>query len=371
MRSEAIPLPSAVPGVQPSLSVQRFGAAGARPRFHLQASIHADEIPAMLAVHHLRRRLNALEQAGAIAGEIVLVPVANPIGLGQQLLGTPIGRFDFATGANFNRHFPDPMALLDPGLAARLGGDEARNVAAIRDALEAAVAAVPATTPAEHLKRALLSLAIGADVVLDMHCDSEAVMHFYTLPGLAEPFAPLAALLGVRAMLLADESGDHPFDEACSRPWPLLRAAHPGSPIPLACQSATIEFRGEGDVDHALAAADAEALIAYMTLRGAVRGPAPVIPPPRCAPTPLAASEPLVAPVPGIVVFRRAPGDAVAAGDVIADIVDPVTGTETPVACVSSGVFYARTNLRFLGAGGRLGKIAGTTLVRTGKLLSP
>lgn len=371
MRTETIALPAPAPGLRAGLTVQRFGIAGARPRFHLQASIHADEIPAMLALHHVRRRLQALEAQDAILGEIVLVPVANPIGLGQRLLGTPIGRFDLATGTNFNRLFPDAMATLDPGLGARLGADEGANVATIRAALRDAVALAPAATPTDHLKRTLLALAIDADIVLDLHCDSEAVMHFYTLPALAEPFAPLAALLGVRALLVADESGDHPFDEACSRPWTALRAAHPALPIPHACQSATIEFRGQAEVDDALAGADADALVAFMTLRGAIRTAPPAIPAPRCAPTPLAAAEPLTAPVSGIVVFRRAPGDVVATGDAIADIVDPISGDVVPVRSQSAGVFFARTDLRFVGAGGRLGKIAGSTLMRTGKLLSP
>lgn len=370
MREEAVHLPSTTPGVRTSLSVQRFGVAGARPRFHLQSSLHADEIPGMLVLHHLRRRLAALEAQGAILGEIVLVPCANPLGLGQQMLGSPIGRFDFATGANFNRHFPDLMTTIDPDLRGRLGPDATRNVAAIRDALAAALGRMAANTAAEHLKQALLGQALAADVVLDLHCDSEAVMHFYTLPGLAEEFAPLAALLGVRALLLADESGDNPFDEACSRSWLALRAAHPALPIPLACRSATIELRGQRDVDDVDARADAEALLAFMVLRGAIRGPSPTIPTPLCEATPLAGSEPIVAPASGVVVFRRAPGDAVMAGTAIADIIDPVTGAETTARCLSAGLLYARTDLRFVTAGARLAKIAGRTLARTGKLLS-
>lgn len=59
----------------------------------------------MLTTVLLKRRLVELEQQGKLNAEIVLVPVANPVGLGQYILGQFLGRFDLASGKNFNRHF--------------------------------------------------------------------------------------------------------------------------------------------------------------------------------------------------------------------------------------------------------------------------
>jgi hypothetical protein len=306
-----------------------------------------------------------------VRGEIVVVPVANPLGLNQRMLGAMVGRFDLADGANFNRHYPDLVETAAAAVGDRLTGDEAHNRDLIRAALAEAVAASPALTPAEHLKRTLLELAIGADVVLDLHCDSEAVMHLYTLTPQAEDFAPLAALLGCEAVLLATESGDEPFDEACSTPWLRLSERFPDRPIPLACLATTVELRGQADVSHAMAAADAEALIGFMTIRGALEGPAPEVPPARCEPTPLAGSMPLTAPAAGIVVYRRDVGERVAAGDVVAEIVCPLTGAVTPVPAETDGVLFARAATRFAAAGKRLGKVAGRDATRAGKLLSP
>jgi hypothetical protein len=241
----------------------------------------------------------------------------------------------------------------------------------IREALVAELEASPASTPAEQLKKALVGLAIEADIVLDMHCDSEAVMHLYTLTPSAEAFEPLGALLGAEAVLLATESGDNPFDEACSRPWRELQERFPEAAIPLACHATTLELRGEADVSHAFAAGDAEAILAFLVLRGALAGEAPKIPPARCQPTPLAGSEPIEAPVTGIIAFHAKPGDRVKAGDRIADMIDPLSGAVTPVTTQSDGVFYARVLSRFTGAGRRIGKVAGITVQRTGKLLSP
>jgi predicted deacylase len=41
-----------------------------------------------------------------LQGEVVLVPVANPIGLAQRLDHKPMGRFEFDTSENFNRITP-------------------------------------------------------------------------------------------------------------------------------------------------------------------------------------------------------------------------------------------------------------------------
>jgi len=370
MRTEQIPLSPLAPGADLSLTVQRFGEAGARPRIYIQASLHADEIPGMIAAHHLRERFIALEAAGRIKGEIILVPSANPIGLAQRVLGDHIGRFNLADGINFNRGYPHLVPQVAKRIEGRLTGDGEANVRLIREALAAELEAWETSNPAEVMKKALLRLALEADVVLDMHCDSEAVVHLYTHTRSAEEFAPLSALIGAHAFLLAEESGDEPFDEACSRPWGELAGRFPDHPIPFGCHSTTLEFRGERDVSHELAKADAGAIIDYLTLRGAVAGETPKVPEPFCRPTQLAASEPVKSPATGIVVFRAEVGDRVKAGDVIADIVDPHTGTVIQAKTGSDGVMFARIALRFVTEGTRLAKVAGTTAKRTGKLLS-
>ncbi|MFC4171005.1 succinylglutamate desuccinylase/aspartoacylase family protein [Microvirga sp. GCM10011540] len=370
MRTEQIALSPLAPGASLSLTVHRFGEAGARPRVYVQAALHADEIPGMITAHHLRERLVALEAEGRIKGEIVLVPSANPIGLAQRVLGEPIGRFNLADGVNFNRGYPYLVPKVAERIEGRLTEDGEANLRLIREALRAELSDWETGNAAEVLKKTLLGLAIEADLVLDMHCDSEAVVHLYTHTRSAEAFAPLNALLGSHAFLLADESGDDPFDEACSRPWAELADRFPDRPIPFGCHSTTLEFRGERDVSHEFAQADAAALVDYMILRGAIAGEAPKLPAPLCRPTPLAASEPVQAPASGIVVFKAKPGDKLKEGDVIADIVDPLTGAVTPARSPVDGVMFARILLRFASEGQRLAKIAGTNARRTGKLLS-
>ncbi|MCE2970051.1 MAG: M14 family metallopeptidase [Burkholderiales bacterium] len=371
MREERLPLPAAAPGTAHQLTVLRYGPPAARPKAYLHAALHADELPGIVVLHHLRQTLAQLEEAGRLRGEVVAVPYANPLGLGQRLLGTPIGRFSLADGGNFNRHFPDLFGAVLPLVRDHLSTEADANVALIRQAAKDALAATEAPTVEQQLKRTLLALALDADLVLDLHCDGEALLHGYTLTDLAPAFDPLARLLGLRALLLADESGDTPFDEACSRLWLQLRQALPQHPIPLACAAATLELRGEANVAHDWGAADAQAIVSFLALRGLIDAPAPALPAAEYAPTALAASEPIHVAQPGVIVFTRPLGATLAPGDVLADVIDPDSGRATPVATRAGGLLYARCANRLAWPGKRIAKVAGTTLQRTGKLLSP
>jgi uncharacterized protein len=370
MHTETLSIASGAPGVSQHLRVWRFGTPGRGPKATIQAALHADEVPGVLVAHRLRERLAALEATGALAGEVVLVPYANPLGLTQWVLGHHHGRFDLRDGANFNRCHPDLSRTAGDAVAAQIGSDAAANVAAIRSALVAAAAALASNVPAQDLKNKLVQLAIDSDVVLDLHCDGQAAMHLYSLTPQADIAHELGALLGAHAVLLATESGDSPFDEACSRPWLLLQQRFAPHPVPLACFSATVELRGEADTSHALAAQDAEAIIEFLRRRGVVGGTPAPLPPAHCEPTPLAGSEPIHAPHAGIVVFEAAPGRRLAAGDAVATLLEPASGRRTVLRTEGGGLMYARIATRWAAAGQRLAKVAGRTLRRSGKLLS-
>ncbi len=371
MHTQTLELLSGSPGIRQTLQVLRFGTPGTGPKVYIQSALHADEVPAILVAHHLVHMLSQAEAEGRVVGEIVLVPFANPIGLGQYLLGQHQGRFDLRDGGNFNRGYAELAPKLVERLRSELTQDTTQNTATIRKALVQAVAELTANTPTQDLKHKLLGLAIDADVVLDLHCDTDAVMHVYALTPQAPVAEQLGAALGARAVLLATESGDSPFDEACTRPWLDLQKQLPQFPIELACFGATVELRGETDTNHVLAEQDALGLCAFLAGRGVVTGVADTLRVPQCAPTPLSGSEPITAPHAGVVVFHRTPGERVVAGDVIADVVDALTGTVTQLRCKSDGMLYARCGSRWAVPGKRLAKIAGTSLARTGKLLSP
>lgn len=374
MHAQHHPISRPENGGQFQLHSFHFGQAGRGKKVYIQAALHADEVPGMLVAQYLRRALLAAETDGSLLGEVILVPAANPLGLAQAIHGAPFGRFDLSTGTNFNRAYKHVADDLKASLAGQLGADADANVALIRQHARASVAEWQPATDADALKKILLGLAIDADIVLDLHCDNEAMVHIYTGTPLADAIAPLSALMGAHAVLLALEAGEEPFDEACSRLWWDL-AAHFGAalPIPLACLSTTVELRGEMDVSHALAEADASALLAFLVHAGVLATPAaglPPLPTPLCAPTPLEGVEPLVAPHAGVLVFLQPLGARLDAGSAVAELIDPVSGQVTTIRNSVAGSFFARTAHRHLLRGMAIGKIAGATAFRAGKLLS-
>lgn len=366
------PLTACAPGTTRELVSLHYGPGGGA-KAYLQAALHADEPPGLLVAWHLRALLGELEAAGRLRGEIVLVPMANPVGHAQRLLGRGIGRFDLPSGENFNRQYAD----LAKAAYARLHcapGEPLPGLAQARAALRAACADLPAASELASLRKTLLGLALDADHVLDLHCDNDAVMHLYTTPELWPRVEPLARLLGAELALVAGDSGGDPFDESCSLAWSRMNALHAAAGgnggWPEACVAVTVELRGEIDVDHALAAQDARAIVAYLATQGYIDGPAPALPPLKRAPRPFAGSLPVYAPHGGVLAYRCEIGSELREGEPIADVIDPLDGACSTLVAPVAGLLYAREIGRVVHAGQRVAKVAGIEARRSGPLLS-
>ncbi len=360
-------------GTQRQITSLHFGQVSNGRKAYIQSSLHADELPGMLTAHKLHGLLAAAEDRGEIPGEVVLVPVCNPIGLDQSLMHHQVGRFELLSMENFNRNYPDFFNLVKDRLATQLTPDAETNKGLVRAAMHAVLLEQTVTTELESQRRVLMTLSCDADVVLDLHCDFEAVMHMYVEQPMLPQMEPLARLLGVQALLWARGSGPSiSFDEALSGPWWRLRDHFAGqAPIPLACASTTVELRGQTDVSDALATQDAQAIMGYLRHVGVLAGPAPALPEALCAPTPLAGTESLHAPHPGVVDFVAGVGERVKANQLLARIVDPLTPRETEIRSSIEGIVYARHNLRWATAGMEVCRVAGSTPIRSGNLLSP
>ncbi len=363
-RSERHRLHASTPGTTREVMVRRYGEAGARPKAYIQAALHADETPALLTAHHLTGLLDQAADRGAIRGEIVLVPYANPIGLSQFLEDRHHGRREIAGGGNFNRDWPSLVELLGDRLDGKLTSSPAENVPAIRAAMIAALEAETPRNELHSLRLILARLAADADLVFDLHCDDEALMHLFLIPAHWPQGRDIAAELGCRAVLLAEDSGGGAFDETFSTPWTALAEKYPDHPIPAACLAGTLELRGQSDVEDALASADAAALFRILQRRGLIEGDPGPVPEPRCEATRLDACEVLRAPAPGVVAYAVDLGAQVREGDAVAWIVDPAA--EDPaqarqaVRAGTDGLILSRRDRRYVLPGMTLAKIVGT-----------
>jgi len=162
--------------------------------------------------------------------------------------------------------------------------------------------------------------------------------------------------------------------QTCALPicfcWSGLRARYGERyPIPNGSISVTIELRGQADVTYAFAERDANAIVEYLTYRGVIDGTPAPLPPLEFEPTPFSGSEPLIAPISGVLVFRAPIGVRVEPGQEIAAVVDPLTDRVVTITSSIAGVLYARHRARFATAGLEVACIAGAKPIRSGSLL--
>ncbi|MDH3714217.1 MAG: M14 family metallopeptidase [Gammaproteobacteria bacterium] len=363
MQVEQILLPAPAPGTQRKLQVLRFGTPGARPKAYLQAALHADEIPGLLVQHKLVQKLQTAERDAAITGEIVVVPVANPIGSDQHLLGMHQGRYEQGSGVNFNRAYPDLGEDVAEQVSTQLGTDARVNTEIIRAAALEKLREPPQSEDAV-LKHTLIKLAIDADIVLDLHCDSEAVLHVYLGTPLWPDARDLPAQLGAPLTLLASVSGGNPFDEACSGLWWALAEHFPQHPIDPACLAATVELRGERDVHEDLAEDDAHNLYRFLQRRGLIAGDAGELPALANPAKPLEGVAMVRSPLAGVVAYAVDPGAEVENGDLLAVVNDPLQrDAQTARVEITSpidGLLYARRSNRLARPGQTLCRVAGS-----------
>jgi len=372
MRHLTHDLISPVPGTARQIHSFHYGPENGACKIYIQASLHADELPGMLVAWYLKQRLAELEHAGRLLGEIVVVPVANPIGLEQILMDIPLGRYELESGQNFNRWFVDLSLQVGDDVESQLTDDPEHNRQLIRHSLRTALSAQVALTQLQSQRLTLQTLACDADMVLDLHCDFEAVEHLYTTPEAWPQVEPLARYIGAQASLLATDSGGQSFDECFTLVWWQLQERFARRfPIPMGSFSVTLELRGQGDVNHALASRDGHALINYLVQYGAIAGDVSPQPELLYPATPLAGVEPVATPVGGLLVFCTLPGEYVEAGKLIAEIIDPISDAVTLVHALKPGLLYARSLRRMATAGMVIAHVAGVEAYRSGYLLSP
>ncbi|MEZ2311648.1 succinylglutamate desuccinylase/aspartoacylase family protein [Paraburkholderia sp. RCC_158] len=386
MKTETIELPSLAPGASFQLKMCTFGSGRSSRSAYVQAGLHADEHPGLLVAHHLMRLLTDLERKGQIAGTVVVCPFANPVGLGQRIFGMPTGRFNLENGENFNRAFPE----IASDIAAMSGNETStgNDVALVKRLFAQLLERHRSDDTVGALKFALLREALKHDLVLDLHCDTAGVLHLYANRAQAARAELLARAMGISTVLVEDHAGGRPFDESFTQPWRTAVEAGLIDPHKSGF-CASIELRGQGDVDDATALEDARGILRFLVQEQLIEpeggdaggvdfhplsGRSKELDRPDVFP--LEGASHLRAPATGIVVYRKHPGDRVSYGELLAEIVALDGGPDTARAEVRSdvdGVFLVGQHFRFVRVGQRVALLAGAARLpgrEPGKLLN-
>lgn len=372
MRTHRHPLPAPAPGHQRELLIHQFGEGDHKA--YLQAGLHADEWPGLLTLQLLMERLTQLEAQGKVLQRIDIVPFANPVGMNQRIFGKTPGRFDFITGQNFNRGMAIDADDLLERVEHRLGEVAVANDALVRTELRALVADKSGHYEIEALHKALLSQSLDATLMLDLHCDYEALPHLFYGDHQRETGNRLAHCLGFPVRLEEDVRGTVAFDGTHTQPWVKLAEAT-GKAFARPCFAATLELRGQNDVNESLARRDSEGILAFLEAEGFVRdsGAEPQQQEGDTVTINVDQVKVISATHSGIVVFHREMGEHLNEGDHFADIVllDSEGPERIAVAAPASGVLFSRTHQALTHPGVTLGMIASDKQqIKPGKQLS-
>ncbi|MNE74516.1 Succinylglutamate desuccinylase / Aspartoacylase family protein [compost metagenome] len=132
----------------------------------------------------------------------------------------------------------------------------------------------------------------------------------------------------------------------------------------------TVELRGQADVSHDLASKDCQAILDFLTHAGAIEGASATLPALPYPATPLAAVEPVVAPLGGLLVYHARPGQHLEGGQLIAEVIDPLSDRVSAIRNSQPGLLYARSVRRMATAGMVIAHVAGQQVCRSGYLLA-
>lgn len=361
----ALALAGDTPGQTTTLPFYRIGPADAPEKVYLQAALHADEQPGTMLLHHLLPLLGQADEQGLLRARFVVIPMANPLGMANLVGRRHLGRADINSGVNYNRQWPDLYALIRTQISGRLGDDERFNVTLIRRAIGNWIEAQQPRSVSEQVRLFLLKEAHDAEFVLDLHCDSDSLIHIFTSPELMPELTDLSDWMGAAAVLTAADSGGGSFDEVLPLLYRKVAQTNPGKPVPMASATATLEYRGQADVFDQFGEQDALRLFGFLCGRGLIAADPGPKPDAVGITAPFEATDIVRAERPGLVAYRVDLGQRVRKGEPVADLIaldGPRAFLErTPLAAGTDGFVLSRSLRKYVARGDPVAKIVGTT----------
>jgi predicted deacylase len=251
-----IPNISTIPLIQlasgDQLFIQSYQFTGENPgkKVYLQSNLHGAEISGNAVINDVINFLITLDKT-QLTGEILLVPVCNPLGVNQRSHYFSSGRYNPYDGKDWNRIFWDYQKTgADISEFAEdyqdLGQDKIQekyrqNILNQFHQLAKSIRISPGVSYNNYYRYQLQNLALDADYVIDLHSSTNnAIDYLYCFHSREES---ANAFLLDRGILMNNYDGDA-FDEAFIKPWLALERelAKLGKNIRFEIESWTLEL---------------------------------------------------------------------------------------------------------------------------------
>ena len=253
-------------GTQLSSPVFHFrGRHKGSPATYIQSGVHGAEVQgywvSLLLVEHFAKT--------PPHADVTIVPLANPYATNIRMGDYTLGRFDPATGENWNRHYTDNTPLARDFLARYPEKKMEELVPLFKTAMQKHIRTQQgaATAYPKKLALELQRMALSADIVLDLHCDTHSVPHIYS-PSYA---VSSASALGIPYVVEVPPLFAGALDEAIFCPWialaaeyKRLHAAWSSPPV----EAFTIELGHQEHLDMQEAQRQTQGILHYLGTKG-------------------------------------------------------------------------------------------------------
>lgn len=185
------------------------------PSVYSQASMHGAELQGNLVIHELMKELNK----NPPLGDITLVPHCNPFGGNFKMGEYTYGRFDPISGDNWNRQYFNATPFVENFAQENFKLSNNEIISNFKEHLlnlvETEINEKWKLTRGEFMARKLQSLSCQADIILDLHTDSNSSRYVYSASYAEES----ARTMGLPNIILIENSFDGAMDEASFSPW--------------------------------------------------------------------------------------------------------------------------------------------------------
>ena len=191
------------------------GSDSSAPSVYMQASMHASEIQGNAVLIELMEYFTKHQPRGTV----YIIPQCNPIGKDVFIGAGHQGRFDSATGDNWNRYYFNPKIDYQAFVKEHINSSTTVYKKAFEELLQQKIEKELNNewelSRAKRLNLLVQQEAQKADYVLDLHTDTDAITYIYT-PEFAKKDAEK---FGYKHTLVIGNEAGGALDEAIFVPW--------------------------------------------------------------------------------------------------------------------------------------------------------
>lgn len=268
LTKEHISVASNASGRKMHVPVYRFKGVETGPKVYIQSSIHGAEVQGNVVIYHLIEFL----KSNPIRGEIILVPNCNPVGTNIKSGEYTLGRFDPVNGQNWNRGYFYQESLVDDfveSLTGELSIEEIKPLfnQRIKQAIDTQLNKPWGIGLASRLNLQLQSLALDADIVIDLHNGPVATRHIY-VPEYAEASA---RYFNIPHIIFIPNQFNGALDEASFCHWwtltERLSKKFPNKKWLTPVEAFTLEMGSQEVIDFTSGQDDANGIITYLNYK--------------------------------------------------------------------------------------------------------